>query len=164
MSWFYRTFARPALFAQDSEEIHDRTMRALEWASRREVVCDLLSSIYAPPELPVSVQLFSVQRNAPQPYEAQLPATTQLETTAVCDSQKTPPPLRREAFTSQRQRVRCPSQTSDAKVSLRSARSTAFMPSDARACGGGERDMPVQNHAGGSLAGGRGLAETPGVS
>src|SRR5437899_4201024 len=55
MSWFYRTFARPALFAQDSEEIHDRTMRALEWASRRETVCDLLSLFYAPPELPVEL-------------------------------------------------------------------------------------------------------------
>src|SRR5712692_9154583 len=59
MSWFYRTFARPALFAQDSEEIHDRTMRALEWASRREIVCDLLGSIYAPPELPV--ELFGLE-------------------------------------------------------------------------------------------------------
>ena len=55
MSWFYRTFARPALFAQDSEEIHDRTMRALHWASRREIVCDLLSLFYAPPELPVEL-------------------------------------------------------------------------------------------------------------
>ncbi len=55
MSWFYRTFARPALFAQDSEEIHDRTMRALEWVSRREVLCDLLSLFYAPPELPVEL-------------------------------------------------------------------------------------------------------------
>jgi len=55
MSWFYRTFARPALFAQDSEEIHDRTLRALEWASQREIFCELLSSFYAPLELPVEL-------------------------------------------------------------------------------------------------------------
>src|SRR5712692_10835715 len=67
MSWFYRTFARPALFAQDSEEIHDRTMRALEWASRREIVCDLLSSFYAPPELPV--ELFGLRFPNPRSEE-----------------------------------------------------------------------------------------------
>src|SRR5436309_14234484 len=47
MSWFYRTFLRPALFAQESEDVHDRTLRALAWASRREVLCDALASFYA---------------------------------------------------------------------------------------------------------------------
>jgi dihydroorotate dehydrogenase len=55
MSWFYRTFIRPALFAQDSEEIHNRTLAALGWASRHESVCDALTAYHAPPALPVEV-------------------------------------------------------------------------------------------------------------
>lgn len=55
MSWFYRTFLRPALFAQDSEAIHQRTLRALAWASRRESVCDLLESFCGAPSLPVEL-------------------------------------------------------------------------------------------------------------
>ncbi len=53
MSWFYRTFLRPALFAQDSEDIHNRTLGALGWASRHESLCDALASFHTAPELPV---------------------------------------------------------------------------------------------------------------
>ncbi len=55
MSWFYRRLIRPVLFAQDSEEIHNRAMRVLSWASRNELVCDALQSFFGPPELPSEV-------------------------------------------------------------------------------------------------------------
>ncbi len=53
MSWLYRTFIRPALFAQDSEEIHNRTLQGLAWASRHELVCEALGSFFSRPALPV---------------------------------------------------------------------------------------------------------------
>lgn len=55
MSWFYRKFVRPVLFAQDSETIHNRTLKMLGWASRESMVCELLSSIYKAPALPIEV-------------------------------------------------------------------------------------------------------------
>jgi dihydroorotate dehydrogenase len=55
MSWLYRTFARPALFAQDSEDIHNRTLAALGRISRYEVLCDCLEAFFGAPELPVEV-------------------------------------------------------------------------------------------------------------
>ena len=55
MSWFYRTFLRPALFAQDSEEIHNRTLAALGQVSRSETMCDALAAFYAAPALPVEL-------------------------------------------------------------------------------------------------------------
>jgi dihydroorotate dehydrogenase len=55
MSWFYRTFVRPALFAQESEEIHNRTLAVLGWASRHETVCESLAAFHAAPALPVEV-------------------------------------------------------------------------------------------------------------
>src|SRR5712692_1289587 len=55
MSWFYRTFVRPALFAQDSEAIHERTMRMLARASRSEVLCELLEFFFDAPPLPVEL-------------------------------------------------------------------------------------------------------------
>lgn len=55
MSWFYRTFIRPALFAQESEEIHNRTLAALGWASHHESVCEALAAFHAAPALPVEV-------------------------------------------------------------------------------------------------------------
>src|SRR6266478_6363103 len=55
MSWFYRTFIRPALFAQDSETIHGRTMHMLARASRSEVLCDLLEFFFGAPPLPVEL-------------------------------------------------------------------------------------------------------------
>jgi dihydroorotate dehydrogenase len=54
MSWCYRNLLRPILFSQDSEKIHNRTMRALAWAGRHEFVCDGLTSIFRPPDLPVT--------------------------------------------------------------------------------------------------------------
>lgn len=54
MSWLYRTFARPFLFAQDSESVHDRTLGLLSMASRIGVARDLISSVYEVPDLPVT--------------------------------------------------------------------------------------------------------------
>ena len=59
MGWLYRTFIRPALFAQDSEEIHHRTLRLLGLASRKEVLCELLESSIGAPRVPV--ELFGLQ-------------------------------------------------------------------------------------------------------
>lgn len=55
MSWFYRNLIRPALFLQDSEAIHNRTIRALSWASRQKLACEALGSFYAAPPLPVEL-------------------------------------------------------------------------------------------------------------
>src|SRR5690349_2569478 len=55
MSWFYRSCLRPFLFAQNSEAIHDRTLRTLGWASRHQFICDVAASIYGSPELPVEL-------------------------------------------------------------------------------------------------------------
>ena len=55
MSWFYRTLLRPALFAQDSEKIHDRTLRALSCAARHRLLTGLTAALYAAPELPVDI-------------------------------------------------------------------------------------------------------------
>jgi len=51
----YRTVIRPGLFAQDSEEIHKRALRWLGWASRQEVICELLDYFFGAPPLPVEV-------------------------------------------------------------------------------------------------------------
>lgn len=55
MGWSYRTFIRPVLFAQDSERIHDATLRLLAWASRHPLVCETLATFFSAPELPVEV-------------------------------------------------------------------------------------------------------------
>ena len=55
MSQVYRSFIRPALFEQDSEEIHDRTLRALNWVSRSPALCELTGALFAAPQLPVEV-------------------------------------------------------------------------------------------------------------
>ena len=55
MSWWYRRLVRPVLFAQDAEDIHRRTMRALAWVSRNELACDALESFFGAPELPITV-------------------------------------------------------------------------------------------------------------
>jgi dihydroorotate dehydrogenase len=59
VSWFYRTILRPALFAQDSEAIHNRTLATLSRVAHREVLCDALAAIYGAPALPV--QLFGLR-------------------------------------------------------------------------------------------------------
>jgi dihydroorotate dehydrogenase len=51
MSWLYRNFVRPALFLQDPEEIHERTMRALAWAGRNEILCRAVESFLGSPSL-----------------------------------------------------------------------------------------------------------------
>lgn len=53
MSWFYRHIARPLLFSQDSEAIHDRTLQGLALASRCPAVCAALRGWLDVPELPV---------------------------------------------------------------------------------------------------------------
>jgi dihydroorotate dehydrogenase len=55
VSWFYRTLIRPALFAQEAEQVHQRTMRALGWASRRPLVCQAVESIFSASSLPVEI-------------------------------------------------------------------------------------------------------------
>ncbi len=55
MSWFYRSLIRPALFTQDSEAIHNRTLATLSWAARQPLACDALAALYGPPELPVDL-------------------------------------------------------------------------------------------------------------
>src|SRR5215831_20532712 len=52
MSWFYRHVIRPALFAQNPEQIHDQTMNVLGWVGRRELVCAAIESFLAAPALP----------------------------------------------------------------------------------------------------------------
>ena len=58
MSWFYRTLIRPALFAQEAEQVHQRTMRVLGWASRRPLVSGAVESIFSAPTL--GTELFGV--------------------------------------------------------------------------------------------------------
>jgi dihydroorotate dehydrogenase len=53
MSWVYRTFVRPALFACDSEEIHNRTLNALGWVSRGEILGGAIESFLGAPDLPL---------------------------------------------------------------------------------------------------------------
>ncbi len=59
MSWLYEGVIRPALFAQDSEKIHHRTLRALAWMSERPGWCKLVRTFYSAPDLPV--QLFGLR-------------------------------------------------------------------------------------------------------
>jgi len=55
MSWGYRAFVRPALFAQESEAIHNRTLAALGWAAERPWLCRALAAAVDVPELPVEL-------------------------------------------------------------------------------------------------------------
>src|SRR5689334_17320417 len=55
MSWWYRRLIRSLLFTQDAEEIHERTLRALAWAGRRELACDLVQSFFGAPSMPVEL-------------------------------------------------------------------------------------------------------------
>jgi dihydroorotate dehydrogenase len=55
MSWCYRRLIRPVLFAQEAEEVHSRTIRALAWSSRHSLVCDALASFCESPPLPTEV-------------------------------------------------------------------------------------------------------------
>jgi dihydroorotate dehydrogenase len=55
MSWLYRNFLRPVLFAQDSERIHNQTLAALATVSRAPTLCDALAAFHPVPALPVQV-------------------------------------------------------------------------------------------------------------
>src|SRR5262245_4862666 len=55
MSWLYRGLIRPALFNQEAEAIHNRTLHALGWASRHKWACDALETWFGAPNLPVNV-------------------------------------------------------------------------------------------------------------
>ena len=53
MSWFYRHVARPLLFAQDSEAVHNRTLAALALTSRSAPLTRLVAAVCDVPPLPV---------------------------------------------------------------------------------------------------------------
>jgi dihydroorotate dehydrogenase len=55
VSWFYRSLIRPVLFAQNSEKIHDRTLKALGCAARHRFLTGLTAALYAAPRLPVEI-------------------------------------------------------------------------------------------------------------
>ncbi len=55
MSWLYRRVLRPWLFLQDSERIHNRTLRALGLASQSALLCAGLRAVGSAPPLPISV-------------------------------------------------------------------------------------------------------------
>ncbi len=55
MSWLYRNCIRPSLFSLESEVIHNRTLAALGWASRHEIVCDAAATFLTAPPLPVEL-------------------------------------------------------------------------------------------------------------
>lgn len=55
MGWFYRHLLRPALFTQNPEQIHNRTMRGLAWTGRHPFVSGAVESFLGAPELPIEV-------------------------------------------------------------------------------------------------------------
>ncbi len=55
MSWFYRRVLRPALFAEDAETIHGRTLQGLNRVSRHPLACEALASFLAAPTLPTEL-------------------------------------------------------------------------------------------------------------
>jgi dihydroorotate dehydrogenase len=55
MSCVYRRLIRPVLFLQDSEAIHNRTLRALGVVSRSSAACTMARTIYGAPSLPIDV-------------------------------------------------------------------------------------------------------------
>lgn len=57
--WLYRALLRPALFTQDAERIHQRTLRMLGFCSRHDWLSHAVSSLFATPALPT--ELFGLQ-------------------------------------------------------------------------------------------------------
>src|SRR6188474_1482815 len=55
MTGLYRTVIRPVLFARESEAIHDFTLGALGRVARNATFCELMESLFSPPDLPVEV-------------------------------------------------------------------------------------------------------------
>jgi len=52
VSWLYRHTVRPWLFLQDSERIHNRTLRALGSVSHSRILCGLTRCLFHAPDLP----------------------------------------------------------------------------------------------------------------
>jgi dihydroorotate dehydrogenase len=55
MSGLYRHLIRPLLFAQEAEQVHERTMGCLGWVSRHDLACDAVESFFDAPPLPIEV-------------------------------------------------------------------------------------------------------------
>lgn len=55
MSWLYRRIVRPLLFLQDSERVHNRTLRGLAWISRNRLLSGTAKAFFSAPELPSTV-------------------------------------------------------------------------------------------------------------
>jgi dihydroorotate dehydrogenase len=55
MSWLYRTFIRPSLFAQDSEAIHNFTLNSLGRVSRNGLLCQAFASFLEPAPMPIAL-------------------------------------------------------------------------------------------------------------
>ena len=55
MSWLYRRLLRPALFAENAETIHGRTLHGLNWVSRHPLACEALESFLGAPALPIEL-------------------------------------------------------------------------------------------------------------
>lgn len=59
MTWAYRNLLRPLLFRQDSEKVHERTLKRLAWISSHPWACRALAGVFQPAPLPVD--LFGLQ-------------------------------------------------------------------------------------------------------
>ena len=55
MGWCYRHLLRPALFTQNPEQIHNRTMRSLAWVSRYQALCEAFEFLLGAAQLPIEV-------------------------------------------------------------------------------------------------------------
>ncbi len=55
MSWLYRRLLRPALFTENAETIHGRTLHGLNWVSRHPLACEALESFLSAPALPIEL-------------------------------------------------------------------------------------------------------------
>jgi len=63
MSWFYRNVVRPVLFSQDSEKIHQRTLRTLNFASGNSLLREAIASFFPTPSL--SSEVFGLKFQNP---------------------------------------------------------------------------------------------------
>jgi dihydroorotate dehydrogenase len=55
MSWFYERLVRPALFNQDAEKAHERTMRWLAMVSQSSLLTQAAKSFFGSPQLPINL-------------------------------------------------------------------------------------------------------------
>jgi dihydroorotate dehydrogenase len=55
VSWFYHHCLRPVLFTQESERVHNFTLKTLSLAGRNPVLCKLIGNLFPVPELPAEV-------------------------------------------------------------------------------------------------------------